>query len=180
MNLATLPLPALLNHKRLVDAEVRARKRISRPKKVKPKCKRKVRSAEEIRRALLYKEFRQLHEFCWACGRTENDRPAWYGGEVFMLERAHIVNQPRIEDVRVIVCLCSVCHKLAHGERLAGCELPPLKIGHLIHLKAFHDVHNFSTEFLRRYNGNRALPPAEPLPIAYTHHPPRRGRKGEA
>ena len=54
------------------------------------------------------------YPWCWWCGRMHTDRPGLWGGP-FLVERAHIVNNPRREDVRAVVLLCSLCHRLQHG-----------------------------------------------------------------
>jgi hypothetical protein len=61
---------------------------------------------------------------CWNCGRTANQRPRWWHAP-WLIERAHIVNQPRVERREVCLLLCSLCHKVDHGERFA--ELPHLE-----------------------------------------------------
>ena len=61
---------------------------------------------------------------CWSCGRTANQRPRWWCAP-WLIERAHIVNNPRLERREVCLLLCSLCHKVDHGERFP--ELPHLK-----------------------------------------------------
>jgi hypothetical protein len=72
-------------------------------------------------------ELRQFEEmlqqtdkpWCWACGRGLEDQPRnWWGP--WLIERAHIVYHPRCKVRQAIVLLCSLCHKVSHGERIAG------------------------------------------------------------
>ena len=107
------------------------------------------------------------HRFCWACGRPEGYRgkPGWWHGP-FRLERAHIVNKPRVEDRRVCVILCSLCHRIAHGDRFTECKLPRLRIDHLLWLKRRFDRQFYDRKFMQRHS-IRKLPPLYPIPAAY-------------
>jgi len=89
------------------------------------------------------------HRFCWICGEAE--RPAWWAGP-WALERAHIVNKPRVEDVRAVVILCTCCHRISHGERFGGevgrrsvCEIT---VGNLLAAKERFDLGRYDLEFL--------------------------------
>jgi len=86
--------------------------------------------------------------FCWYCGRYGSQRPeGWHGP--FLIERAHIVNKPRREDVRAVVALCSLCHKIEHGETFV-CEgvLPRCSIRTMLWLKRRFDAGNYDRAFL--------------------------------
>lgn len=119
-----------------------------RPAKVKV---RKVRSEAEKERERKYAEFREVHTWCWACGRDKKP-PKWY--EPWLPnERAHIVNKPRVEDVRAVVSLCTICHRISHWERFAHFKEPSqLTTGDLIRLKREHDPDNYDPEFLQRHS----------------------------
>lgn len=113
-------------------------------------------------------KFNTFWPWCWACGRDESQRPDRWFAEWF-LDRAHIVNKPRIEDVRAVVLLCRLCHSRATGARIAGCEgrdWPPLTVAHLLWLKVRFDPSNYSREFLQRYTVQR-LPRAARPPLVY-------------
>jgi hypothetical protein len=111
------------------------------------------------------------HPHCWACGREglASDRPAGWGGPWY-IERAHIVASPRMEDARLVALLCSICHRVKHGERLIlngqPWHLPPLTLANLLWLKLKFDPVNYDRAFLRRYSVKR-LPIAIPPPMCY-------------
>lgn len=81
--------------------------------------------------------------FCWCCGRGQGDRPAdWFAP--WKLQRAHIVQSPRIEDRRVVILSCPLCHHAGiHGERIVTSERdgqwPRLELEHLLWIKLKHD-----------------------------------------
>lgn len=110
-------------------------------------------------------EYERLHGWitCWACGawkRQENYFAPW------MIERAHIVNKPRRLDRRLVVMLCSVCHRISHGERLSGFDRSKLELAHLLTLKKECDPDWWDLEFIQRHS-IRILPELEPLPFEY-------------
>lgn len=95
-----------------------------------------------------YSDFRWIGPLCcWACGR--------YGPT----ERAHIVNKPRREDTRAVIKLCAICHKIQHGERLAGEERPRLLVEHMLWLKSRIDPSRYDRAWLQRHTVGR-LPTA--------------------
>lgn len=108
--------------------------------------------------------------FCWACGREcPYHRPLGWSGP-FMLERAHIVSSPRVEDIRLCVLLCTCCHKTRHGERLIlnglPWPLPKLSVANLLWLKLRYHPEAYDREFLQRYSVKR-LPRAVAPPQIY-------------
>ncbi len=115
----------------------------------------------------LYREFNKLHLSCWACGAT--NKPTWWYGPWLPNERAHIVAQPRVEDVRVIVCLCSTCHRIQTNSTFPELrDVPALKLEHLIHLKLVFDSKNYDHEFLEKHSVRKIPMPAE-LPDWYVN-----------
>lgn len=110
-----------------------------------------------------YDAMRSLFFSCWACGA--NRKPLTYYGP-WLIERAHICNKPRREDRRLVVMLCSVCHKFSHGERLGGLERPKLLVEHLLGLKQEFDRDWFDLEFLQRHS-LKILPEVATLPPEY-------------
>lgn len=114
--------------------------------------------------------------FCWACGRGKNSRPSWWHA-TWLIERAHIVNKPRVEDRRCVVLLCSGCHKgSVHGERFPQRELPRLSVANLIWLKRLQDSAYFDLSFLQRHSV-RILPRAAKPPAAFSaEYASRRGK----
>ncbi len=100
---------------------------------------------------------------CWACHASS--KPAWYLGP-WWCERAHIVNKPRREDRRCVVILCSVCHKISHGERFSGVERPRLLVEHLLWLKLERDEDWWDLDYLQRCSV-RILPNPMLLPSEY-------------
>jgi NAD-dependent dihydropyrimidine dehydrogenase PreA subunit len=141
-------------------AELRRREKAERPAKVKV---RKVRSAEERAVEREYKALAVNEDNCWACGRDRYDKPDYWNAP-FTLERAHIVNKTRVEDCRACVVLCSLCHRISHGDTFSYCELPPLTKAHLLWLKEQHGGCDW--EFLAKHRVG-ALPEMEPLPVEY-------------
>ena len=114
-----------------------------------------------------YATFAQTHAcpWCWACGRSERERPRWWYAP-FIVERAHIVSRPRKEHIKAVCLLCSACHKASHGEHISKWELPRLTTGMLVWLKANFDQENFDRDFLQTCSV-RILPQPEPLPDIY-------------
>lgn len=129
--------------------------------------------------AQLYRDFIRDHQFnhCWACGRTQDDRPdRWFAD--WWIDRAHLVNKPRVEDVRLVVLLCRLCHSRVSGARIVACpghDWPRLRLEHLLWLKKVRDPENYDREFLKRFTVQR-LPSARRPPLVYrleyfTRHP---------
>ena len=110
-----------------------------------------------------YKETLQDIPFgCWYCGRYMHQRPDyWRAG--FYLERAHIVNHPRIEDRRCVVILCSCCHRAYHDKGLNGYELPIVTVGNMLWLKRTFDREYYDRTFMRKYSVS-SLPACEVPP----------------
>ena len=93
--------------------------------------------------------------FCWRCGRTPLDRPAWWNAP-WVMHRAHICHSPRVEDRRVVAILCPVCHSLQHGHifnRLPDAQ--PLSIAELLGLKRKHDLAFYDRAFMQKYSIGR-------------------------
>jgi len=105
-----------------------------------------------------YKTFLQDTEygFCWWCGSHSFERPDdWHSP--FLIERAHIVASPRVEDRRVCTLQCSRCHKASHGENIAGYTLPAATQGNMLWLKRTFDPEFYDLAFMRRFS-IRSLP----------------------
>jgi hypothetical protein len=84
-----------------------------------------------------------------------------------MLHRAHIVNKPRVEDRRVVVLLCPLCHNaLDQRDQYADDDRPRLTVGNAIWLKQKHDPRFYDLPFLLRHSVRQDLE-AEPLPEWY-------------
>ena len=103
--------------------------------------------------------------WCWNCGRDETDRPSWWGAW-WLVERAHIIagNRQNRKDRRAAILLCSLCHKLQHGENIVGDFEPelrePLTMARMLGLKQLHDAAYYDPEFLEANCVGR-LPEAE-------------------
>jgi len=109
-----------------------------------------------------------VYQCCWACGRTErwehkpND---WCGS--WWLQKAHVVNSPRVEDVRAVVIQCPLCHSMEHGHRYPEfAHVPKLTIANLLWLKLKYDPTRYDRTFLQRYCLGK-LPRAQQLPLWY-------------
>jgi hypothetical protein len=70
----------------------------------------------------------------------------------WLIERAHIANKPRREDRRLVVMLCTICHKSEHGERIAGFDRPKLTVGQMLALKLECDPDWYDLEFIQRHS----------------------------
>ncbi len=117
-----------------------------------------------------YRNFKSntIYNFCWACGRDESQRPDRWFSEWY-LDRAHICNKPRVEDVRLIVQLCRLCHARFSGARIPACEghdWPRLTVANLLFLKERFQPEQFDRGFLQRHSV-QILPDAAPLPNCY-------------
>jgi hypothetical protein len=94
--------------------------------------------------------------YCWWCGSHSFERPDnWHSP--YLIERAHIVASPRVEDRRVCILCCSMCHKASHGERIAGYKLPAPTLGNMLWLKRTFDPEFYDLAFMRRFS-IRSLP----------------------
>lgn len=106
-------------------------------------------------------------QWCWWCGRGREHRPSFWGAPYWIVERAHIVNQPRRKDRHAAVLLCSWCHRLQHGDRFAVESLPGPTIGNMIWLKMKFDPKYYDRKFLQENTVGRlpraSKPPAEVL-----------------
>jgi len=98
---------------------------------------------------------------CWRCGRTKQDRPKFWHA-VFLTERAHIdgCNKPRRLDRRAVLSLCSICHRIQHGDhfpydttsggRFPLCTPVPLALEELLQMTRDRDPEYFDLEFLQK------------------------------
>lgn len=103
----------------------------------------------------IYRSMRTDHPkpYCWLCGRQQWQRPEWWGAP-FFIERAHVVNSPRVEDRRAVILLCSLCHQISHGEHFADLKpLPPkIKVAHMLWLKHHFDKEFYDRAWLQRHS----------------------------
>lgn len=101
--------------------------------------------------------------WCWHCGRGIEHWPrGWHAP--YTVERAHICNKPRKEDRRAVILLCTLCHKIQHGERLAlpeAASIPQLTLPQMLWLKKEHDEAYYSRAFLQGCHVGK-LPRAAP------------------
>jgi hypothetical protein len=127
----------------------------------------------------VYDRMRTEHRlaWCWACGRYERERPSWWHCRPWTIERAHIVSNPRIEDRRAVVLLCSGCHNASHHrERIVGWTLPGLTVANLLWLKYHRDRAYYDRDFLRPFSV-RALPRIrQPATVFLREYASRHGR----
>lgn len=93
---------------------------------------------------------------CWWCGRHGLQRPDYWGAR-FIVERAHIVSNPRVEDRRVVILLCSACHYACHNNDVAGYTLPVPTVGHMLWLKRTFDREYYDREFMQKFSVKRLL-----------------------
>lgn len=112
-----------------------------------------------------------LLPWCWACGRGPEPwekPPDWFGP--WYVERAHIVNKPRVLDRRLVVLLCSLCHRASRWERIVTDDRPSgwprLELPHLLWLKLAYDRDFYDREFLQAHSVRR-LPRAQQPPACY-------------
>jgi len=110
-----------------------------------------------------YDDMRLYLRSCWAC--YADRRPVNYFVP-WTIERAHVVNKPRREDRRLVVMLCSICHKANHGERIARHERPRLTVAMMVGLKIKFDPQWVDLEFMQRHSVRRIPDPVE-LPDEY-------------
>jgi len=82
--------------------------------------------------ATVYRDMtKHFPRHCWACrGRR---KPEWWHAPWNPVERAHIVNKPRVEDRRAVVLLCPLCHNaLDQRVTYANDDRPQLTVGNVI------------------------------------------------
>jgi len=92
------------------------------------------------------------YPFCWWCGRGAEHRPAsWH--TPWLIERAHIVSNPRAEDRRAVILLCTMCHMVQHGHQLVlpGCTVIKPDINNMLWLKRRFDPAYYDRAFLKRH-----------------------------
>jgi len=92
------------------------------------------------------------YPFCWWCGRGAEHRPAsWH--TPWLIERAHIVSNPRAEDRRAVILLCTMCHMVQHGHQLVlpGCTVIKPDINNMLWLKRRFDPEYYDRAFLKRH-----------------------------
>tara|TARA_R100000742_G_C4278616_1_gene101682 strand:- start:1040 stop:1423 length:384 start_codon:yes stop_codon:yes gene_type:complete len=90
--------------------------------------------------------YRSFPPVCWACGSRR--KPSWYHLP-FSIERAHIVNKPRLKDRRCVVFLCSVCHRVQEGERFSVDDRVRVTLANMLWLKQKHDPEFYDLEFMQ-------------------------------
>lgn len=126
-----------------------------------------------------YREFLASHPmpWCWWCGRGLENRPLGWGSP-WLIERAHIFNNPRRNDRRAVVLLCSWCHKLQHGEQLV---LPGVRVAsiaptpaNMMWLKKEFDRPWYDREFLATCKIGRLPIAQRPLLEVLENHRSRR------
>ena len=101
--------------------------------------------------------------FCWMCGLGfYGGRPQWWHGP-FVLERAHIVNKPRVEDRRLVVLLCSLCHQIYDGAVFKQCALE-ITLANVLWLKAKLDPEYWDREFIAKHSVRRLPRRQRPMP----------------
>lgn len=111
-----------------------------------------------------YDRMRLLFPACWACGASRG--PSWWYAP-WLIERAHIANKPRRLDRRLVVMLCSVCHKRSHGERFAAAlDWPVLSVAEMLWLKRRCDPDWWDPEFVGRHSVRRLPEPEFPSAMA--------------
>ncbi len=157
-----------MNLRELTDPELRklradAAKEETRRRKAKRPKVRQVKSAEERERARAYVAFREEHAAggCWACGRTEDDRPTWWHGP-WLIERMHFVHSGMgcvVRDPRLIIAACSGCHGQYH-KSIANWGLPPLTDENCAWLKREHG--DYDPLFIARNNTRGSIQPVRP------------------
>jgi len=105
-----------------------------------------------------YDELKQHATFCWCCGRGLRDQPVdWHAP--WLIHRAHIVNNPRLKDRRVVNLLCPLCHDNYDGTG-------DLEVKHMLALKAIFDPKWFDITLLQRCS-IRILPINADVPQKY-------------
>lgn len=90
------------------------------------------------------------------------DRPANWAGQ-WLIERAHIVNKPRVEDRRVCILLCTRCHQRSHG-----LSAPTITQAHMVWLKHKFDPDHYDRAFMQQYSVG-ALPRAQKVPAYFVN-----------
>lgn len=132
--------------------------------------------------AKAYREMRATADHCWACGRTVSyrDRPAWWFSDWY-LQRAHLVNKTRVEDIRCVAILCPLCHGLLHGTRYAGApDAVRLTLANLLWLKRTIDPENYDRKFLKAHSVQNLPRAARPPKYYAEQYQARTGRTWEA
>ena len=100
---------------------------------------------------------------CWHCGLGAWERPDDWSAP-WLIERAHIVSAPRVEDRRVIIMLCSLCHRIQHGENLGAMagDRRQLTLPHMLWIKRQADRGWWDPGFLERHHVGKLPAPERP------------------
>jgi hypothetical protein len=97
--------------------------------------------------------------WCFWCGRGLEHKPSGWYGAPWLVERAHIVAFPRVEDRRAVILLCSWCHKVQHGEQLVLPGMAQMKlvptVANMLWLKLNFDPDYYDLEWLRDHSISR-------------------------
>lgn len=94
--------------------------------------------------------------YCWACGADNGNKPRTWHGPWFM-QRAHIVNKPRIKDRRVVLCLCPHCHFVFDDASAKS----RITLANAIWLKWVHDPKFFDYDLMQNCSVKK-LPNPDP------------------
>lgn len=120
-------------------------KRLEKPRK-KPRVKR---SKEETKAARLWRTFTTRFPTCWNCGRQGTERMHFVhsGGVGF-----------KINDVRLVIAGCRLCHTNAHSP-CKSYPFPLLTDARCVALKMRFDPEYYDPDFIKASNRNVAIEP---------------------
>jgi hypothetical protein len=102
---------------------------------------------------------------CWWCGRYQEDIPDdWYAP--WLIERAHVAALPRVLDRRLVVLLCSLCHRTQHGQLFEqSLKISPPTQATMLWLKSTFDPQFYNRAFVQRFHMCKLpkphMPPAD-------------------
>ncbi len=115
-----------------------------------------------------YAEIIREKPWCWACGRDNRQRPKFWAGAPWYLQRAHIAagsgTMPRLVDRRAIIVLCPLCHHVHRhtgGQvvKVNGQDVRTLGDEHTLWIKCVRDPeHCYPTWISEHWIGNPPAP----------------------
>lgn len=116
------------------------------------------------------------YRWCWWCGRGPQAAPeGWFAP--WLIERAHIVSNPRRCDSRAVVALCTLCHKRSHGIDIqsSAVVIDPPSLAAMLWLKRRFDASRYDRQFLAKCIIGRLPRAAAPPESVRTEYSSRRG-----
>lgn len=102
---------------------------------------------------VMFDLFVQENPCCWSCGwRMGKQKVAPDYAAPVKLENHHVVGGSGRKHLREnLARLCSICHRIFHGDRIRldnGELIPEINLSHVLYMKRLHDPEWYDVEVL--------------------------------